>query len=210
MPALLSLVLLGCSEDEFINVDAPNEYLNGNTPATILEDFRRSWVNRDIEHYATLFADDFAFYFDPSTLEENPTLPTFWGRDAELEAVGNLFASEDITDIRLQLTYDPVPVPVEELGREGWLRIIVTVEKFEIDRWPQPGEEEGTTILVEGQEIQFYFRKGKTEDDTLASSATSGKYFIVRWEDFGIPGATSIFSNATVPATWGRVKAMFR
>jgi hypothetical protein len=96
-PALL-LLLVACSGDEPTRT-RQNTYLNGNTPATVLEDFRRSWSNQDIEHYATLFSDDYAFYFDPLTLSENPTLPEFWGKAEEVENVGQLFASEEITDI---------------------------------------------------------------------------------------------------------------
>ena len=209
-PGLVSLLLIACGGDGQ-EPETRNEYLNGNTPASLLEDFRRTWQYQDIDHYATLFSDDYAFYFDPETLAQNPTLPTFWGRDEDVESVGQLFASEEISDIRLMvLEYDPVPEPVEDVGREDWLLIRVTDEKLEIDIRPLPGENEGTTILIEGQLQHFYFRKGKTEADTLASSPTSGKYYIVRWEDFGRRGFHGFGGLTAIESvTWSRVKALY-
>jgi hypothetical protein len=210
VPALLSLLLVACSDENPMSIPE-NRYLNSNTPASLLEDFRRSWVYRDIEHYETLFADDFVFYFDGSTLEENPALPEFWTRSEELNRVGELFASEEISDIRLLLEYDPVPEPVEDVGREQWLRIVVTDVMLQIDRTPLPGESEGTTYLVEDQVQHFYLRKGKTEDDTLPSSPTSDKYFIVSWRDLGPESWRDLDPlSASMPATWGRLKALFR
>jgi hypothetical protein len=210
VPPVLGFLLVGCSSIDKHLPDGKLEYLNGNTPATVLEDFRRAWINQDVEHYATLLSDDYAFYFDPSTLETNPTLPEFWTRTEELEAIGQLFASDEINDVRLSvLEYDPVPEPVSEAGRERWLLIKVTDEKLEIDKKPMPGENEGTTFLVEGQPEHFHFRKGKTEADTLASSPTSGKYYIVRWDDVGRPDDTFGTLSVSRAMSWSFVKSLY-
>jgi hypothetical protein len=184
----LSLVT-GCTDIEpppIIKLPYPAQ----TSPDNVLQKLKLSYVQRDPVAYAEILADDFAFYFDPSTLEENPTLPTFWGRIADSTSTADLFASEEISDIRLSvMEYDKVPEVVNEVGREHWRLIKLTDEKLEVDKKPQPGEDEGTTLLVEGQPHHFYFRKGKTEADTLGSTS-SQDWFIVRWEDLGRPDDT--------------------
>lgn len=203
--ALFAVFLVACGDGDPIRVPE-DRYVNGNTPASLLEDFRRTWVNRDIEQYTTLFAEDFTFYFDPTALEENPTLPTFWGRAEGIERVSQLFASEKVEEIRLTLEYDPVAKPVEEREREDWLFIRVTNEKLEIFLKPLPGESEGDTLLIEGKPQDFYFRKGMTEADTLASSPTSGKYKIVRWQDSG--GFHDFEDFSGQPHTWSSAEKL--
>jgi hypothetical protein len=208
-PALLTLFLLACSDDAKEEEEDP--YLNGNTPTILLQNLQRAWIHRDIEYYETLFSDDYRFYFAPSAIEQDPQLPEYWTRAEEVESVGQLFASEHISDIRLSvLEYDPVPEPVNEPGLEHWLLIKITDEQLEIEQEPLPGQNEGITFFVNGQPQHFYFRKGKTEADTLTSSATSAKYYIVRWEDLGQGGSDFLgVHTASEGTTWGNVKALY-
>jgi hypothetical protein len=210
-PALLALFLLACSDDDS-QEEEQDLYLNGNTPSILLQNLQRAWIHRDIEYYETLFSDDYRFYFAPSAIEQDPQLPEYWTRAEEVESVGQLFASENISDIRLSvMEYDPVPEPVNEPGLGHWLLIKMTDEKLEIEQRPLPGQNEGITLLVDGQPQHFYFRKGKTEADTLASSPTSAKYYIVRWEDLG-QGSSDFLGvrTATMPTTWGSIKSAYK
>lgn len=181
--AALSFIT-GCTsiEDPIINVEP---YPDPISPANVLKKLQMTYQRQDPVGYGEILADDFAFYFDPETLNQNPTLPLFWGRTEDSTSTADLFASEEISDIRLSvMEYDPIPKVVNEVGREAWRLIELTDEKLEVDKKPLPGEDEGTTLLVEGQKHKFYFRKGKTDADTLGS-ASSLLWYLVRWEDLG-------------------------
>lgn len=196
---LLSVMTAGCGDEDNKEAD-PYSYIN--TPAGILEDLKTAWVRRDSTRYADFFADDYRFHSDPNTVWE---LPEFWERPEELATVGTLFAAPRVNDIRVIL-YSTQPQP--DSTHHGWWLITVNDEYLEVELKPAPGETEGITLVVDGQINKFWFRKGRTAADTLATSATSQKYYIVEWQDLGALSKPGDFM--TKGTSWTRVKTYFR
>jgi hypothetical protein len=172
----------GCTTD----IDTPpvEVYLAQTSPANVLENLRRAYRNQNDEVYADQLATDFLFYFDPDTRSEKQ-LPEFWNKTQDSTQTYLLFESDQVSDIRIELTYIRESQPVNEVGREHWELINVTDETLEVDLKPEVGQDEGVTLLVEGQIHKFYFRRGRTEADTAAASPTSKNYYIVEWRDQG-------------------------
>jgi hypothetical protein len=201
---LLLVLVPGCDEDNCI--DCPRTTID--TPAEALAELAEAWRQRDQERYSQLLADDFRFYIEFDT-RQMYGLPEYWDRTTDSAQTALLFESDEISDIRLSvLEFDSTAVDVNEAGREDWKSILVTDESLQVDKAPLPGESEGTTLLLEGQPQQFYFRKGRTPADTLTSSPTADQYFIVEWRDLGRPDAV-LTKAATVPTTWSAIKSLY-
>jgi hypothetical protein len=159
-------------------------YLDQTSPDNVLINLQTSYKFRNIEEYAKLLADDFLFFFDPVT-QEREQLPEFWNRFTDSVQTDRLFNSPDLIGTKIKLTYDKTPREVNESGREHWVYIDVGDTFLEVELGPTEEFEEGVTLLVDGQTNRFYFRKGRTEADTLAESATSQLYYITEWKDRG-------------------------
>jgi len=171
--------------------------------ANLLDNLQAAYEYRDVAAYSDLLADDFRFYFDPDTRSSN-NLPEFWNSDTDSTQTGRLFTSTKVSEIRVNLTFNRTAVPD---SRPGWSYIIVQDTFLEVDQIPDQSEPEGITFRVDGQIQKFYFRKGKSPADTLATSATAQRYYIVEWRDFGF-GTGALASSAAVrPNTWGQIKA---
>jgi hypothetical protein len=196
------IILAGCEDDP----QPRSPYNNGNTPDLILQDFQTSWRMRDTTRYSEILSDDYRFYFDPDTRADKG-LPEFWDHQTDVIQVGKIFTSNEVNDIRLTMQYSPTPLVVD--GRVGWQLINVGDEFLEVELKPPSGYPEGITLVVDGQIQKFYFRKGRTEADTLASSATSSQYYIVEWRDLGVQLAVSDRLMSVRSTTWGGIKAGF-
>ncbi len=204
---LVTMILMsGCGDDPA--KPDPSAYLDASSPENVLENLQTAYKLRESMPYADLLADDFRFYFDEGTRQQNGSLPEYWERSEDAAQTGALFASDQVTDIRVDLRHGAAE-PVTVAGRESWLRIRVTDTFLEVDLKPQPGELEGLTLRVDGQQNDFYFRKGKSAADTLSGSATAQFYHLVEWRDFGVgrSAAPDVLIEST---TWGRIKALYR
>jgi hypothetical protein len=212
LPLCLVLLLPGlrCWPDRCDDCDsyAP-DFPDQTSPANDLKKLQTAYQRRDPIAYAELLADDFRFYFDPATRDEY-NLPEFWTRLEDSTCTANLFASDEISELRLSvLEYDPAPEVVSEPGREAWRLIRVPDQKLEVDQKPRPGEPEGITYVIHGQRHDFYFRKGRSPGDTLASPS-SQLWFIVEWRDSGRPLEAQVPDPAAVATTtWSELKVLF-
>jgi hypothetical protein len=101
------------------------------------------------------------------------------------------------------------PTPITDPAKPDWELINIGDEFLEVELQATPGQTEGITIVVDGQIQKFYFRKGRTPADTLASSLTSSQYYIVEWRDLGVQLAVSDHLMAQ-PSTWSMVKTFYR
>jgi hypothetical protein len=197
------VVLTSCGEDD---PRPKSAYNYGNTPDLLLKDFQIAWRAQDETRYAELLSDDFRFYFDPDTRSDKG-LPEFWNRFTDSTQTSRVFHSTEVNDIRLTMQYSPVPVSVAE--HSNWSLINVGDEFLELELKATPGQTEGITLTVDGQIQKFFFRKGRTEADTLASSPTSDQYYIVEWRDLGVQLAISDRLLAIQATTWSNVKSIY-
>lgn len=178
--ALALVTVAGCGDD-YVWVDPGPDHIPQTTPANVLKNLVTAYKYRNIEEYSKLFADDVTFFYDPIS-DEREALPEFWNRLTDSTTTEQLFNSAEVTDIRLSLSYSPTPVPVNVSGREHWVYIDVDLAIFEVTL-VTPSHPEGITHIVEAEDQRFYFRKGRNEGDTEASSTTSSLYFIVEWRN---------------------------
>lgn len=173
---------VGCTTEE--DPGGGEVYFDQTSPKNVLENLQTSYKYRNIDKYAVLLAEDFLFFFDPIT-QEREQLPPFWNRFTDSVQTNRLFSSPDLIGTKIKLTYNPTPLTVNESGREHWVYIDVADTFLEVELGPTEEFEDGVTLLVDGQVNRFYFRKGRTEADSLVESPTSQLYFITEWRDRG-------------------------
>ncbi len=134
---------------------------------------------REIEQYAKLLDPDFRFYFQQADIPAG--LPReYWNRDEDSTGTGALFDATEVSGINLDLGAFTVEdsVRVEDPGVK---RIRLTHVKLEVELIS------GTTLLVQGDIQDMYFRKGRVEAGT-----DSTKWYLFEWQDLrgggGSPG----------------------
>lgn len=204
---LMSLALVGCQDDK------PIEYFEFYDAAIaerhVLKNLQTAYEYRDVEQYSVLLADDFRFYFESDT-REREQLPEFWNRFIDSVQTRNVLHSPQVKDLKIKLTFDATPRSVP--GRPGWTNIDVVDTFLEIELGPTNEFAEGVTLLLDGQVNRFYFRKGRTEADTLATSPTASLYHVVEWRDLGNPSGllAAKAGQATIPLTWSSLKTLFK
>jgi hypothetical protein len=200
LAVVATLMLAACEADD--PLVTPEEQ--------ILVDLQAAYRFRNIEQYGQFLADDFRFYRDPATGTPEQ-FPLSWGRFSDSLLTNNLMGSEEVVGVKIMLTFYPTPREVP--GKVRWTNIDVVDTFLEVELLPTAEFEDGVTLLVDGQVNRFYFRKGRTEADTLATSSTAAKYYIVEWRDMGLPmgGIASQSHPAVIPtviATWSRIKTL--
>jgi hypothetical protein len=203
----MSVFVVACGDDQD---QQPVERVRPETEAEILEALQTDYKFQDNEHYAELLADDFRFYFDPVT-REIEDLPEFWERATDSLQTARLLRSADLIGVKIKLTFGPTPQEVP--GRPRWTNINVVDTFLEVELGPTDEYPDGVTLLVDGQINRFYFRKGRTEGDTLATSATAENLYIAEWRDSGdsLPfrSVTSKSEPLNRSTSWGSIKSRF-
>jgi hypothetical protein len=204
---LMSLAFVGCQDDK--PIEDFEFYDAAIAERHVLKNLQTAYEYRNVEQYSVLLADDFRFYFESET-REREQLPEFWNRFTDSVQTRNLLHSFDLTDLKVKLTFDGTPRSVP--GKPGWTNIDVVDTFLEIELGSNDDFPDGVTLLLDGQVNRFYFRKGRTETDTLATSPTSSLYHVVEWRDLGSPsGALSGKAGPTVtPWTWSHIKTLFK
>ena len=201
---LMALLVGPCGNDEVVPIDIDDWEIS--EPRT-LQNLQVAFRFRNIEEYARLLSDDFRFYPDPQT-REREQLPEFWDRSTDSLLTGLLLKSEQLDGVKIKLTFNSTPRPVP--GKPRWVKIDVLDTFLEVTLRPSEEFEEGVTLLVDGQVNQFYFRRGRTEGDTLSTSSTAGLIYIVEWHDRGAPAASNSRALETLEFTWSSLKSLFR
>lgn len=205
---LLAAALAGCgSEDKEPCLDCPvSPRLK---PADVVTNLQLAYRQRDATTYGKLLADDFTFWFDPASRPVG--VPEFWNYLEDSTGTGNLLTATDIIDVRIALAFDSLDKPDPIANHVGWRKILVTDTFIEVDKQGYIAGGEPTTFRVDGDEQQFYFRKGRTPADTLASSATSKEWYLVEWHDLAHPSLSAGGANSAVSkaSTWSNLKALY-
>jgi hypothetical protein len=203
---------LGCGSDH--NPTGPDL----TTSAGVMKALETAYSRKDRDAYAALLAEDFRFYFENDTRAEFD-LPEFWTLPDELSATQKIFSSTRLRTVDIELSYTDA-VPANEVDRETWLRSSVTDTHLELALAAGGSELEETTLIIDGQAQLLYLRKGKNPADTLATSATSDRLYIVEWHDQGtVEAAITLTPKSTaveqepVPVrslTWSGLKMYFK
>jgi hypothetical protein len=111
--------------------------------------------------------------------------------------------------VKIKLTFGQTPQEVPGKARWTSINVVDTFLEFELGATVEYPD--GVTLLVDGQVNKFYFRKGWTEGDTLAASATADNLYIVEWRDLGPNRFGQNFASQprSIQNTWGSIKAIF-
>jgi hypothetical protein len=202
----LTAILPGCGDDDERPVV---ERQRPATEAAMLDTLEVNYRLQQEDFYAELLADDFRFYPDPIS-QERENLPEFWDRATDSTQTAKLFVAEELKGVKINLTFNSVPQPVS--GKPHWTYIDVGDTFIEVELGPTEEFVEGVTILVDGQVQRFFFRKGRTEADTLAVSPTAENIYIVEWWDRGAPVSRQAGPGSrplSVNSTWTSIKTLF-
>lgn len=203
----LPLVVGACSDDDDCDDCCPNcppPYAEPTSSDAVLANFQVAYRMRDGHAYGGMLADDFHFFFDPSTRNELGI--ESWNSEMDSTGTAQLFNHPDVVNIIINLMYPAGDVPVTGVGKERWRRKTVTDVFLDVDIMPSGGEL--TTYRVEDQTQDFYFRQGRTPADTLESSPTADNWYLVEWRDRGPFSSVGRELTAEESATWSRIKAI--
>ena len=138
-------------------------------PGNLLQNLIIAYNEREIAPYESLFAPDFTFHFAPGP--EADEYPGGMTREEDLRCTRNMFASERVTDIHLDMEWGD---PVEVLWKnEPAVRISLLDMELRVTTL--------TGILqTTGHRQDFYFRMGES-----GRGEEPGRYYIVGWVDHG-------------------------
>jgi len=179
-------------------------YLPQTSEDNVIENFQRAYRRRDTTAYARLLANDFQFYFDPSTRDQLGI--AYWTRTDDSLSTEQLFTYHDVSKIVIELdwprgsaTAAGLPAP-----RATWTRLFLTDVYLDVDF--APAGQEVTTFRVEQQQQRFYFRRGRSNPP---SGPADTLVYIVEWRDMGIgAGGFSSLALALSPTTWSGIKTL--
>lgn len=207
----------GCSGPKCDTCGTPYTCVDNDqsTPTQVVESLVCAYKVADCTGYSALLADDFRFWFDPAT---RPTsVPESWERAADSTATCRFLGDNRIRVLLITLTYGSEE-PDTRAGHTGGRRIRVTNAQLEADLLLNNGG--SLSYIVEGNAQDFYFRRGRTPQDTLAASPTAQKWYLVEWRDLGdtaAPAAGASASMSQMPPhptvaslTWGSLKAIYQ
>jgi hypothetical protein len=163
----------------------------------VLEILPFAYGGRDLDRYARLFADDFTFFFDPPD-SAGTDFPRSWNRQKEMASAGNLFRSEAVD--RIELDLDPGTLePSPQVIADSW-RVRTRIVRLRLVRRGTRGQRD--TLQVSGGTELFYLRP----DSTRLTWDGRPTWYIVRWEDLG-PAVTVRKVEET---SWSVLKYLYR
>lgn len=192
---LATLTLAGCSDDE--TTSQPPSYLDQSSPEAVIATLQEVWERKDIDTYEFLLRHDYRFQFQPQDAGNIGT--EFWNRDQELTAVGGLFRSMEIGDIRVELVHG-APTDSDDPSLPSAKKVRSNPARLEVDKLPD------IVLVVDSAIEDFYLMQGDPgfgEDPDL--------WYIVQWRDVPLQSKGAKNQELLVEQyTWGQVKAAYR
>jgi hypothetical protein len=200
----LAVVLVACGDDDPVE---PMVSVRPHTEAGLLDSLEGIYRGQEGGAYADLLAEDFRFYFDPDT-RDREQLPEFWDRPTDSLHTARLLGSEYVIEVKINLTINQQPQAVS--GEPRWSKLVVDDAFLEVLLGGTEEFPDGITLQIDGQAHSFFFRRGRTEGDTLAASSTADNLYFVKWQDHGQFLVSSSDRTLTRVTTWGGIKTLFR
>ncbi|MFN0152089.1 MAG: hypothetical protein ACKVU1_15415 [bacterium] len=204
----LGAFALGCGDDDDDNDNPMNPIDEGpfrRTPEELLADFfETAYTTRDSALYAEMLCENFQFEFLQADADSLcglrfPPDICWWGRTIDLRSTGNLFRSEEVTGITLNIRIDDKNAYLGDdcIGCYQ-LETTITLRVATIGDGTEP-------LIFTVDSPQSFVTKPDPADSTL--------WCLYRQLDRPRSIAER---NATIPATategttWGRLKGLFR
>lgn len=231
-PALILVLMLGCTTEPEPPEPRPIVYPSSETPESTIQRFVMLYEAKNHTEYARLFTGDFLFEFsnsaDPDLANE---YSTGWFRADEQAAAANLFhggvnndgviqpAAEDIDLDLVQM----VPQDDNGDGRDPVVhKVLFTPVVLTVQLPPSPQEPEGLTFVVGGADParhRFFLVRGDHALGLAEDQPADDRHWYIRlWRDESTvsSSASSPWSEGadlpvqTEESTWGQVKAVYR
>jgi hypothetical protein len=79
----------------------PFDFKPRTSPENLLHNLRGAYIEKVIEEYEPLFADDYVFIFNPEDIAEDPTIPDQWGIEEDIRSTRNMFRDPNVSQITL-------------------------------------------------------------------------------------------------------------
>jgi hypothetical protein len=192
------------------------------TPQNTILRFIAAYEGRKTAEYQALFTGDFTFEFSNSA---DPTLANRWamGWFAADESVSakNLFQGGTNLDGQYQqgarnidLIFSKTqPVEDPDSGDPTKFQVLSTPVDGVILVSPTPPATDPTQYIVANNSHRFFLVRGDAAAGLKATQpADSTRWSIWKWKDetTGVGGAPTAVQGATLPSTWGGLKATYR
>jgi len=102
LAAIVAASLTGCSKDAALMQPEPVLKVLSRTPDALMENFVKTYGERDLDTYAQLLHEQFIYTFNPETSRNLGPSYEYFTRQDELECAANLFSGEVVTNSRGQ------------------------------------------------------------------------------------------------------------
>jgi hypothetical protein len=210
----------GCGTEPEPKPPAPQPTVE--TPESTIVHLIAAYEQRNLVKYRALFTGDFTFEFSNSA---DPTLANQWatGWFAADESLAAKHLFEGGTNLdgsylpaasRVDLTlFRQRPVGDTE-GRDTTLyKVLSTPVDLIVEIPPTPPYTEPTLFVIINNSHRFYLVRGDAAVGLMAGQpADTTRWYIWAWADetMGAYAASGALEGATVPASWGKLKGLYR
>jgi hypothetical protein len=207
IPVFAALLVFSCSDPESPPVTDDPGYDRAN-PDNLLLMLAGSYKEMDLDGYDECLCEDFRFYFTDEIADSLglPSEDPWWGKTDDLMSTGNMFASQQVTDVRFTFEYVTEWAPFEAVRGDT----TYTGLRRRLDPLIE------VVIEIESSEdpLLIYRVDDSWLDITIAPDPyEAGLWFIVGIEEshrHELQNMTAGTGAATEPGTWGEIKSMWR
>ncbi|MBD3367091.1 MAG: hypothetical protein GF405_02810 [Candidatus Eisenbacteria bacterium] len=197
----------GGGDDDDVEV----QYKTRTSPENVIYNLNTAYEYMNIEEYLDCLAEEFEFHLAEVDLDDDATLPEYWGKATEQSVHRKMFG------------IDPVPDPNDEVEQ---ITLTLTTITYEYNQGADPDDpmDDRWTYLMDTDlmvwfpnnlqrradaDVEFVFRIDPLETGPDGETL----YEIIRWEDLATaPGgrhSTQPVTPDVEETTFGRVKANY-
>ena len=225
LPIVLVLLLASCASETTKPQTKQQPPLTANdTPQHAVERFIGAYEQKKVSEYANLFTGDFTYEFSNSTDPDLVTkYSTGWFTPDETASSAHLFQgytpqgqpfAQAASSINIDFA-NTLPIDDSDGGIDpATHKYLFTRVDGLIVIPPSSGSQDPINYLIENNTNTFYLVRGDQASSLTASQpADSTHWYIYRWADVTAVSASPIHTELPLPAqpaTWGRLKALYR
>jgi hypothetical protein len=195
--ALFFLMVAGCNDLPH-RIEGPecgvcSSYWQPTAPESLISNLQMSYRSREIKPYSQLLAPEFIFKFQPQDANDIGT--PFWTRDQDSTGTRALFATTEVSDIRINLIYGRRDSSVNMSPPVDSLKIRIITTDLQVD------QTDGTVWVVTDQQ-DLFFRQG-----LAANRENPSHWLIYEWDDLPTLGSPKL--GGVRGTTWGNLKTQY-
>lgn len=198
--ALIVLVMVlatGCSDD---GPTSPFPYTatQATSPVDVVHLLNSALETRNVLQYDSLLTRDYTFVFNPEDAADDTLgIPPSWGYSDEMQAMRDLFRSDDVEEIKAQWELNPMEES-EVPGADGMI-VIFNIFIEVTTRLPS-----GEPLFLQAMGTSRLHLKQQPWTDPNGENV----WQMVQWDDLTLRPSPNLAATRTT--TWGQIKAGFR